>query len=584
MSHQVYSSDEQMEQIYSDAGIITKKNFCTQDRLRKATFLSEDKEVKIYDGTTKLRSCNSLSLNHIEKLYIRGTRQADVIDSWDPFVAKACCSNEVKESELSACIDAKKKLAASCESMAYILSKYERKWNDEEHYKKQKTENAPRMPTTGANGAAATAVLGSSSIKCESEGVETVDYESCRKFVTTLETINVVQATGYQVQDLAYKVKASDLSTKYMNEQNAATGALKVQSDSLKMQEEVYQQRTAIDTVKLGYLYSIYKDLPKTEDVMSHCKSIQPISSQGVNVTPTGCVATVRSGGFAFIMNSKQIDAMKTKLVEIATQAGSSAILASLMGKRAGDIDNAIAKIEDFKPIDPVIVTEDEARSSFCNLNPGHANCLTAGLNRTFDTIDGNIINFGGSGLGTNYDSRTNPTDFGPTGSSGGGSSSGDSVTPIGSVITAAAKDNTIEGSSGANVKTSGAGSTGGGGGGGGGSGAGGGSGGGGAPSAGDKGGVSAAIAGAVPKYEGGGGGISVVGGMGIRGNKKEGGSEENPFGKLFGKDAPKNAGVVNFREVASVGKKGDNLFDMISKRYNTVTADKRLLEYELAK
>jgi hypothetical protein len=57
-----------------------------------------------------------------------------------------------------------------------------------------------------------------------------------------------------------------------------------------------------------------------------------------------------------------------------------------------------------------------------------------------------------------------------------------------------------------------------------------------------------------------------------------------NPFGKLFGKDNGK--GDVNFRGLASqkVGGKNDNLFDMISKRYESVNADKRLMEYELKK
>ena len=556
-----------------------KPELCAKNIIDKARYVSSENRVKEYTGSSAFRSCNNLSLNNIETLYKGGTRRGDF--DWEPYIAKVCCSEDAKEKDFNKCEKENKQLAEKCESMAYILSKFDRDWTLEDHFKEDKIESSPRMPTSGVNGGAATAVLGSSSIKCQSAGMETVDYEDCKNFVSTLETFNVVQATGYQVQDLTYKVKASDLSTKYMNEQNAATGALKTQSDSLKMQEDIYQQRTAVDIAKLGLLYKIFQNIPTYQTIKEKCSTIPHSSDKsGISITPEVCYSTVNKGGFSFMMNEKYHDAMKIKLVEIATQAGSSAILASLMGKRAGDVDNAIAKIEDFKPIDPVIVSEDDARSTFCNLNPGHANCLTAGLNRTFDTIDGNIINFGGSGLGTNYDSKINTNDVVSSGGSDSSSASGNNVTPVGSVITAAAKDNTIEGSSAANVKTSGIGSSGGGGGGGGGRSAGGG--GGGAPNAGDKGGVQAAVPGAVPKYEGGG--ISVVGGMGIRGTKKDNATDENPFGKLFGKDAPKNAGVVNFREVASVGRKGDNIFDMISKRYSSVSADKRLLEYELAK
>jgi hypothetical protein len=113
----------------------------------------------------------------------------------------------------------------------------------------------------------------------------------------------------------------------------------------------------------------------------------------------------------------------------------------------------------------------------------------------------------------------------------------------------------------------------------------GGGGGGGGNPQAPAQGGVAAAVQGKTPTYGGGSGSISVMGGFGINKKKADAADGENPFGKMFGKDAPKGSGVVNFRDIASkVGGKGDNIFDMISKRYTSVAADKRLLEYELAK
>jgi hypothetical protein len=217
-------------------------------------------------------------------------------------------------------------------------------------------------------------------------------------------------------------------------------------------------------------------------------------------------------------------------------------------------------------------------------MNPGQPQCLTEGLDRTFDTMNDNVITFGGGATGTSY---------GTSNSVDGANITGGPVDttvrkasgPVGSIIASAAQDNTMEKSSAATVSTSGTGESGGGGSGGGGS-AGGGGGGGSAPAAAAPGGPQPTVAGKVPSYNNGGSGFSIMGGFGINKKKGEGKSEDNPFGKLFGKDGGKTDGVLNFRDLASqkVGGKGDNLFDMISKRYSTVNADKRLIEYELTK
>ena len=275
---------------------------------------------------------------------------------------------------------------------------------------------------------------------------------------------------------------------------------------------------------------------------------------------------------------------MKSKIIRIATSAGSNAILSALLGKRAGDVKNAIAQIDEFKPIDPVMMAEEDTLTTFCQLNPSAEKCLTQDLSRTFDTLNDNIITFGEGGTGTNY-GATEGVNANAITSTGGDPAGRTSVSNVGSIIASAAKNNSIEDSNAATVTAGKAPSGGGGGGGSGGGGSGGGGGGSNiAPPA--QGSVAAAIQGQTPSYAGGGGSISVVGGLGLNRAKGDGKTEDNPFGKLFGKDKPKDSGVLNFRGIASqkVGDKAENLFDMISKRYSTVAADKRLIEYELVK
>ncbi len=558
---------------------------CNKDQVDKAAaWASSQGHAGSMPGSDNFNSCDKMARGHLKKLYTNGNRSSF---SWAPYIAAACKEDCDKPEELKKCKDEKTELARKCESIAYVMSFYERDWTDEEQIMPvSATSSAGAAPKANGGATAAAAATSASAIKCKSEGIETLDYIACKKFATNLDIIDAVQTVAQGTQELVYADKMMDTQTKYAKEENTATGALKATGDSLKMQQDMYQQRTAVDATKLAYLYSIYNDMPKMSEIVDKCSNIGSTSQQGLDkkVSAEECKGYARTGqgGFALAQNQSQIDTMRSKLITIATSAGSNAILASLLGKRAKDVKNAIADIDEFVPTDPTIVTEEDALSTYCRLNPGVEKCLTSDLSRTFDTLNDNIITFGEGGSGTNYGSNNGITPGAIT-DTGSGSSTNSSVTPVGSIIAGAARDNSIEGSTGATVST-GKGPSGGGGGGGlGGGGSGGG--GGGAPAAPAQGGVAAAVQGKTPTYGGGAGSISVVGGLGL--NKAKGDkAEDNPFGKLFGKDTPKGSGVVNFRDIASqkVGAKGDNLFDMISKRYSNVAADKRLLEYELTK
>lgn len=526
-------------------------------------------------GSENFYSCDSMARGYYKTLYSNGNRKSF---DWTPYIRSACADKCDTKENFDGCLDEKKTFIKSCESVAYVMSHYDRDWNDEEQVQ-------PVQATAiGGAGQQQGSATQSSAIKCKSEGIETLDYIACKKFATQLDLIDAVQTVAQGAQELVYADKMMDSQTKFAKEENTATGALKATGESLEMQQNMYQQRTAVDATKLAYLYSIYNEMPKSADIVGKCDKITNITPVGIDkISPDECKKAVRTGqgGFALAQNQSQIDAMRSRLITIATSAGSNAILANLLGKRAKDVNNAIADIDAFVPTDPTLMTEEDALSTYCKLNPGVEKCLTSDLSRTFDTLNDNIITFGEGGTGTNYGSNGGLTTNAIT-DSGTNATARSSVTPVGSIIAGAARDNSIEGSSGATV-SAGKGPSGGGGGGLGGGGSGGG--GGAPPAAPAQGGVAAAVQGKTPTYGGGAGSISVVGGLGL--NKAKGDkAEDNPFGKLFGKDTPKGSGVVNFRDIASqkVGAKGDNLFDMISKRYSSVAADKRLIEYELTK
>lgn len=555
---------------------------CSAELEKAAPYASQQGKDVAYPGSDNFFECDKMSRGHLKGLYKSSSASRSGFN-WEPYVAVSCADSCGDQTEFTKCKEKYKSKAMACESVLFVMSNYDRDWNDEEQITPVKATAVGGQAQQ--QGATAAAAASSSAIKCKSEGIETLDYIACKKFATQLDLIDAVQTVAQGTQELVYADKMMDTQTKYAKEENSATGALKATGESLEMQQSMYQQRTAVDATKLAYLYSIYNDMPKSADIVGKCQNIGRIQNSGLGTIDTKtCQSAVRGGqgGFALAQNQSQIDAMRGKLITIATSAGSNAILSNLLGKRADDVKDAIAEIDAFVPTDPTIVSEEDALATYCKLNPGVEKCLTQDLTRTFDTLNDNIITFGDGGTGTSYGSN-NSIGTG-TSTSESDATTRTSVAPVGSIIAAAAKDNSIEDSSAASV-SSGGGSPGGGGGGGlGGGGSGGG--GGGLPSAPATGGVAAAVQGKTPTYAGGAGSISVVGGLGLNKGKGEAKADDNPFGKLFGKDNAKGSGVVNFRDIASqkVGAKGDNLFDMISKRYSSVAADKRLLEYELAK
>lgn len=528
--------------------------------------------------------CQEMTRGHMKQLYKNGSR-TDHLSDWLPYLYLSCkdqCSayadkktaaptvtpNEELET-LDTCIKKVKKTARQCESLAYVISRAGHEWAEPYVSEDAKGTSFP-----------------SSGITCKSDGVETLDYEACVNFGQKFDTLEIVQKTAYQGQELVYQSKAMDHQAKAASSGNSATGALEATKDSVKDQQSMYNQRSAVDAGKLAILYNDYKDFPNVDTLKGYCNGFADRAPKELEATPESCIEAVRpaTSVFGTLKNQSQLDKMKAKMIQVATSAGANLLLASLLGKRVDDLNNAIAKVNDFKPIDPVnIDQQQDLQTTLCAQNPGAQECLTGNLERTFDTMGDNVITFGEGGLGTSF-VNPNTSQGGTTAVSETATTKRESVGSVGSAIKAAAQDNSMEQSSGAKVTQGG--SPGGGPGGGGPAGSGGvGGSGGGLPQAPAQGGTQAAVQGKTPSYGGGGGSLSMMGGLGIR-SKAGGKAEDNPFGKLFDKGKKDGSGVLNFRDIAStkVGGKNENIFDMISKRYSSVSADKRLIEYEEAK
>jgi uncharacterized membrane protein YgcG len=387
-------------------------------------------------------------------------------------------------------------------------------------------------------------------------------------------------------QELYYQDKTMTAQADAAKSGNTATSSLEALKTSVKSQQDIMTQRAVLDTAKLAALATYYSEMPTKDDLSGHCNSYTPPEGLAdVNSDPKAACKDVanRASVFGILMNQQVKEKMKAKLVKAGIDVASDAAMAALMAKRAGDIGDAIAKVDAFKPIDPLAPPTTDVQTTFCQQNPGDPKCLTGGLDRTFDAMGDNVITFGEGGTGATY-KNSNPFIDPANTKTNAITDTKKPVTSMGSIVTAAPQGaglaNILPGA----TVTKGAAPSGGGGGGGGGSG-GGGSGGGGGGAQAPAGATSGAIAGKAPSYAGGSGTLSMMGGFGINKSKSTAKDDGNPFGKLFGKD--KKSDTMNFgRDPAStkVGSKGDNIFDMISKRYSSVNSDKRLIEYELTK
>ncbi len=527
----------------------------------------EDKTLTLDGGSSQMRSCVLLSKGQLRNLYKNG---APTGVNWDNYIkADSSCLKEATfcdPAKYEKCIASAKKKAATCDAAAFIVSAYGRNWENPDHAKAKTTKGGTPIV-----------------IECTQVGVETLDYEPCAKFTQNGDIMDVATAAVNKGQELYYQDKTMDRQVEAAKSGDSATGGLKALGSSLKDQENMMMQRAGMDTAKLAALASYYSSMPEYSDLKAKCLNSYP-DPLGVGKESACNSAVGGQNGFAFLANQDAKEKMKAKLAQLGINVASQAMMADLLGKRAKDVNNAIANIDAFKPIDPTITQADNLQTTFCQQNPGDPKCLTGGLERTFDAMGDNVITFGDGGTGTSYQNKNPFAENNGSNSNAIGSTDRKVITSAGSAINSAQQGGGLEKTPDAAKITKDSPPTGGGAGSGGGGGGSGGGGGGNAAAPGAQGATASAVS-SKQLYSGGGGSLSMMGGYGINKSKGTGKDDGNPFGKLFNKDGNKS-GIVNFRDLASekIGKKNDNIFENISRRYSTVNSDKRLLEYELTK
>lgn len=550
----------------SNESITPNSNCKRNSSTKNTTGLNDD------TGYTKeIRNCVYLSQGHFREIFTKDHRRNL---NWDNYIdTSANCDKDEELKKIEGYqlneLEQLKNLAARCDAAAYLINSFDRSWDD--------SSIADKIhPKAGE-------VTGG--IKCESAGIPTLDYEACRNFVENGQVMEVAQQAIYQGQQMYYQDKAMTAQVEASASTDTATAGIKALKTGVKGQEEIMTQRAAIDSGKFAALAKYYSEMPSTEDLIQRCSMYKNTPPSGTGID-SKCEEVVRDQSkFALLMNQDARNQMKAKLAAVGINVASDVVMAALMAKRGKEIDNAIAKIESFKPIDPLAPAADNLQTTYCQQNPGDAQCLTGGLEKTFDAMGDNIITFGEGGTGTVYNPTTPTLDSNGNVINSATPTAKGGITATGSVINSASQRGGLADTVAAAGVSKGTLPSGGGGGGGGGGSVGGG-GGGGSSSGQGSGGVANAVKGKAPTYGGGSGTLSMMGGYGINKGKTAAKDDGNPFGKLFAKDASKSSALDFGRNPASqkVGGKTDNIFEMISKRYSNVSSDKRLLEYELAK
>ncbi|WP_127715902.1 hypothetical protein [Halobacteriovorax sp. HLS] len=285
----------------------------------------------------------------------------------------------------------------------------------------------------------------------------------------------------------------------------------------------------------------------------------------------------------AMINNSHAKEVIQQALIDAGVNVATMLGTAEILDKQAGRVSDAIKLVDGHNP-ETLEYGGEDVLTTECQLNPGSSAC--ANINRN-DAVDyyNQGINVDGIQFATSDSTSQELDEFGNRDvDSSGDTTRNGSPTGISAIAGADKGSGLAEGpAAAASVKSSGGNGIGSGLGGGGGGGGGGGS----APANGSAQtggpGEKKAFVGSAKnmKFSGGGGALRFGSSSSKRKTKEK---AKNPFANLFKKGGKKKDGVLNFRGVASVGKKKGSIFKMISNRYSIVNKEKRLLTYELEK
>ncbi|OUR97160.1 hypothetical protein A9Q84_12600 [Halobacteriovorax marinus] len=461
-------------------------------------------------------------------------------------------------------------------------------------------------------------------VKCEAVGYETQDYVACKKAVTAYDIIFIGRKAVETVQGMDYMDETMDIQTEMAkNAQTDAAAGLKAQKKTIEKKAEMARVRAASETAAAAVLATALYNMPNIEKIKESC------DAAGKSVDQKGAIERIRKdfdiqmekiadtfttgdyqleensdengeviafsaesncqihignlgngASHAMVNNEDAKEGMQQALIDAGMQAVTMLGTAEILDKQAGRVGDAIKGVQDHEP-ESLAYDGEDILATECQLNPGADNCVNAQFERGVDYYDQGInvdgMQFATSDATQNLD---DPSQRSVNSASDATSRQG-AVGGLGDTINGVEKGSGLADApaGAASIKASGTNGIGSGGGGGG-------AGGGGAsaPSNGSAksggGGGSKPYVGSSKKlgYSGGGGSLSYRGGS----KRTRKAKSANPFANLFGKKGKKKGGVMNFRGMASkIGPKNGSIFNMISKRYSSISKDERLEEYK---
>lgn len=470
--------------------------------------------------------------------------------------------------------------------------------------------------------------MGQSEIVCRGNGVMTRDYRKCVHIINTLQGVSLAEVALNSGEQLAYDHRMSSKEHELMtsDDPHNPVNALEMQRSAVEGARDIAARRATFQGTKGGIIWALASQLPSRRDIIDECADNRNISraveeaqqsflalfnnhirfkedlrANGpmqdiINRTQAharqitqaysaqgqrqGCQKVVNGFVTQVVMNESAKEVTTQTLISAFTQMGIDSAQAILLDRQANRIGDAIQRVDDFEP-EEYMPNFDDMRTSFCNYNPAHPDCLEGQGPRN---VGGYETNFSmGSGGATTGPGSVNEFDA-PEGSRQGAQRDAtrrDPASRVGSRIANIDRPSGFESAPpGAGRAQYGGGHTGGGGGGGpagvsapGGGGA--------------AGGTAAPAGGQRPGSVGDGvnyqGGSDFSGGGGLGRTQRRDDRSDNPFAQLLGQDNQRAGGEeLNFRGPAQMGGANNSIFQMISNRYQNVSQqENRLMEYE---
>ena len=457
-------------------------------------------------------------------------------------------------------------------------------------------------------------------LTCQSMGAETQDYPACATLIDIYNGAFLGQKVVQGAQTIGFSMALSESQDKAREDPGDITAPWKMQKNSIDKQQEMATQRSVFHGAKLAALLGAMSAIPSREDLVEKCKRHFPEDLNNIgdkeykdilgfigafNDRPKGNflnlegpLSTARDGEshvhlcwqgaqapVALLMNQGVKDVMTGILIEVGVDVGTNIAAAHLLGERSKQVQGIIDGIEDYNPEDEYPVVEGEEVD--CLIYPESLPCQISG-EQNFQQVglpENKISIDGGEGAAIVDQGHSESDESGDEGGRESFATQDPDVPSTGAIIPEVPQSNAFETfSPKGGLKRGGQG----------------GSGEGGSASVGTpslpgrgdhRSGRGRGNDGASQQRNvgvttadvayGGGKGVqySSAGRGGSNLQKKKNG---NPLAGLFKKKSKGGSEVLNFRDISSNRRGGRkrSLWDIISKRYDKVETQNRLLEY----